>query len=295
MMGIVVMCWCVAGTGGVTEEQVVVVPLDLVQYDQHQAAFNTVLHHFGECDATLASQLYPEAPRWPSRFKPACQVMGSSRPPSPSQLHHTRSSIWRDSSSDLALCGGWTVNTTLCQSGTTRNLTGAGWPSLSCHSEMIQKVKIKIVKTLAINLLTSFLMSTKSSNYTQKMHASIEEVNGSLKALSQDLVILKSSCLICGRLPRVGVLEFPSVNTNRLKQRAVRSFLSGPASAAPSRPSVCLYQRKDALGGIRELLCFSLMSGVICIDQRETLPGAEAPAEGSGRTRRDSEAGQSLA
>ena len=47
-MGIGVMCWCVAGTGGVTEEQVVVVPLDLVQYDQHRAAFNTVLHHFGE-------------------------------------------------------------------------------------------------------------------------------------------------------------------------------------------------------------------------------------------------------
>lgn len=44
----VLMWWCVAETGGVTEEQVVVVPLDLVQYEQHQAAFNTVLHHFGE-------------------------------------------------------------------------------------------------------------------------------------------------------------------------------------------------------------------------------------------------------
>ncbi|KAK8400640.1 hypothetical protein O3P69_002447 [Scylla paramamosain] len=41
------------GTGGVTEEQVVVVPLDLVQYDQHQAAFNTVLHHFGELDVLV--------------------------------------------------------------------------------------------------------------------------------------------------------------------------------------------------------------------------------------------------
>lgn len=40
-------------TGGVTEEQVVVVPLDLVQYEQHQAAFNTVLHHFGELDVLV--------------------------------------------------------------------------------------------------------------------------------------------------------------------------------------------------------------------------------------------------
>lgn len=35
-------------TGCVKEEEVLVVPLDLVQYDQHRPAFEKILQHFGE-------------------------------------------------------------------------------------------------------------------------------------------------------------------------------------------------------------------------------------------------------
>ena len=42
-----------AGMDGVTENNVLVVPLDLVKYDQHQAALDTVLHHFGEVSIVI--------------------------------------------------------------------------------------------------------------------------------------------------------------------------------------------------------------------------------------------------
>lgn len=52
------------GTGGVTEDEVLVVPLDLVQYDKHQPAFDAVLQHFGELDVLVNNAGRSQRGRW---------------------------------------------------------------------------------------------------------------------------------------------------------------------------------------------------------------------------------------
>lgn len=51
-------------TGHVKEEEVLVLPLDLVQYDQHQPAFDKILKHFGELNILVNNAGRSQRGRW---------------------------------------------------------------------------------------------------------------------------------------------------------------------------------------------------------------------------------------
>lgn len=51
-------------TGGVQENDVLVLPLDMTQYDQHQAAFDAVIRHYGELDILVSNAGRTQRGRW---------------------------------------------------------------------------------------------------------------------------------------------------------------------------------------------------------------------------------------
>ncbi|XP_066961868.1 dehydrogenase/reductase SDR family member 7 isoform X1 [Macrobrachium rosenbergii] len=51
-------------TGGVTSDDVLLLPLDMVEYDQHQPAFDAVLKHFGELDILVSNAGRSQRGRW---------------------------------------------------------------------------------------------------------------------------------------------------------------------------------------------------------------------------------------
>lgn len=50
--------------GGLEEKDVLVLPLDMVQYDQHQSAFDKVIEHFGELDILVCNAGRSQRGRW---------------------------------------------------------------------------------------------------------------------------------------------------------------------------------------------------------------------------------------
>lgn len=51
-------------TGGVKDDDVLVLPLDMIQYDQHQPAFDAVIKHFGELDILVSNAGRSQRGRW---------------------------------------------------------------------------------------------------------------------------------------------------------------------------------------------------------------------------------------
>ncbi|XP_068238372.1 uncharacterized oxidoreductase SSP1627 [Palaemon carinicauda] len=51
-------------TGGVTNDDVLILPLDMIQYDQHQPSFDSVLKHFGELDILVSNAGRSQRGRW---------------------------------------------------------------------------------------------------------------------------------------------------------------------------------------------------------------------------------------
>lgn len=51
-------------SGGVKENDVLVLPLDMIQYDQHQATFDAVIKHFGELDILVSNAGRSQRGRW---------------------------------------------------------------------------------------------------------------------------------------------------------------------------------------------------------------------------------------
>ncbi|KAK7056575.1 Dehydrogenase/reductase SDR member 7 [Halocaridina rubra] len=51
-------------TGGITENDVLILPLDMVEYDKHQPAFDAVLKHFGKLDILVSNAGRSQRARW---------------------------------------------------------------------------------------------------------------------------------------------------------------------------------------------------------------------------------------
>ncbi|XP_042232018.1 dehydrogenase/reductase SDR family member 7-like [Homarus americanus] len=51
-------------TGGLEERDILVLPLDMIQYDQHQAAFDTVMTHFGKLDILVSNAGRSQRAQW---------------------------------------------------------------------------------------------------------------------------------------------------------------------------------------------------------------------------------------